>query len=119
MLLQIFPLIGGNPDNKVSLNFQNCLSTININDWITVALERVTRTPLPSANNAAHSGFETQRRRYQMSKTGVSVNTQKGLKPLIKIKNKRLGPEKYVSAELDLASQGYFDTTTLLFTYIP
>ena len=30
----------------------------------------ISRTPLPSANKAAHSGFETQRRRYQKSKTG-------------------------------------------------
>ena len=41
--------------------------------------ERVTRTPPPSSNKAAHSGFETQRRRYQKSKTGVSVAPQKGL----------------------------------------
>ena len=31
----------------------------------------VTCMPLPSANNPSHSGFETQRRRHQMSKTGV------------------------------------------------
>ena len=30
-------------------------------------------TPLPSVNKAAHSGIETQRRRHQKSKTGVSV----------------------------------------------
>ena len=35
--------------------------------------ERISCTPLPSANKAAHSGFETQRRRHQKSKTGVSV----------------------------------------------
>ena len=35
--------------------------------------------PPPSANQAAHSGFETQRRRHQKSKTGVSVAPQKGL----------------------------------------
>ena len=35
------------------------------------------RTPLPSSNNAAHSGFETQRRRHQKSKTGVSMAPQK------------------------------------------
>ena len=35
--------------------------------------EHVTRTPPPSANKAAHSGIETQRRRHQKSKTGVSV----------------------------------------------
>ena len=32
--------------------------------------EHVTCTPLPSANKAAYSGFETQRRRHQKSKTG-------------------------------------------------
>ena len=41
--------------------------------------ECVTYTPLPSMNKAAHSGFETQRRRNQKSKTGVSVAPQKGL----------------------------------------
>ena len=30
-------------------------------------------TPPPSANKAVHSGFETQRRLHQKSKTGVSV----------------------------------------------
>ena len=30
-------------------------------------------TPLPSANKAVHSGFETQRRHHQKSKTGVSL----------------------------------------------
>ena len=39
----------------------------------------VTRVPLPSVNKAAHSGFETQRRCHQKSKTGVSVAPQKGL----------------------------------------
>ena len=33
----------------------------------------VTHRPPPSVNKAAHSGFETQRRHYQKSKTGVSV----------------------------------------------
>ena len=33
----------------------------------------------PSMNKAAHSGFETQRRHHQKSKTGVSVAPQKGL----------------------------------------
>ena len=36
-------------------------------------------TPLPSANNADHSGFETLRKRHQKSKTGVSVAPEKGL----------------------------------------
>ena len=35
--------------------------------------ERISYTPLPSANKAAHSGFETQRRHHQKSKTEVSV----------------------------------------------
>ena len=38
-----------------------------------------THMPLPSVNKAAHTGFETQRRRHQKSKTGVSVSPQKGL----------------------------------------
>ena len=33
----------------------------------------------PSANKAAHSGFETQRRHHQKSKTEASVAPQKGL----------------------------------------
>ena len=41
--------------------------------------EHVTHAPPPSANNASHSGLETQRRRHQKSKTGVSVTPQKGL----------------------------------------
>ena len=41
--------------------------------------ECVAHTCLPSANKAAHSGFETQRRHHQKSKTGVSVAPQKGL----------------------------------------
>ena len=41
--------------------------------------ECVTCMPLPSANKAAHSIFETQRRHHQKSKTGVSVAPQKGL----------------------------------------
>ena len=39
----------------------------------------ISRTPPPSAYKAAYSGFETQRRRHQNSKTGVSVAPQKGL----------------------------------------
>ena len=41
--------------------------------------ELISHTPLSSTNKAAHSGLETQRRHHQKSKTGVSVNTQKGL----------------------------------------
>ena len=36
-------------------------------------------TSLSSVNKAAHSGFETQRRCQQKSKTGVSMAPQKGL----------------------------------------
>ena len=35
--------------------------------------EHISRTPLQSLNKAAHSGFETERRRHQKSETGVSV----------------------------------------------
>ena len=42
-------------------------------------LEHVTCSPPPSMNKAAHSGFETQRRHHQKSKTGVSVTSPKGL----------------------------------------
>ena len=37
------------------------------------------RTPLLSPNKTAHSGFETQRRRHQKSKTDVSVAPEKGI----------------------------------------
>ena len=33
-------------------------------------IEHVAHMPVPSANKAAHSGFETQRRHYQKSKRG-------------------------------------------------
>ena len=36
-----------------------------------------------SANKAAHSGFETERRPHQKSKTGVSVATQMDMCPTI------------------------------------
>ena len=35
--------------------------------------------PPPSTNKVAHSGFETQRRRHQKSKTRVSMAPEKGL----------------------------------------
>ena len=54
--------------------------------------ECVTCTPLPSANKAAHSGFEIQRRWYQKSETGVSVAPQKG----IMFSNKLLEKEKNI-----------------------
>ena len=41
--------------------------------------EHVTHMPQPSINNAAHSGFETQRRCHQKSKIGVLVAPQKEL----------------------------------------
>ena len=40
--------------------------------------EFVTHMHLPSTNKAADSGFETQRRHHQESKTGVSVAPQEG-----------------------------------------
>ena len=39
--------------------------------------ERVTHMPPPSVNKAVHSGFETQMRCHQKSKTGVSLAPQK------------------------------------------
>ena len=39
--------------------------------------EHVTQMPLSSVNKAAHSGFETQSRCHQKSKTGISVAPQK------------------------------------------
>ena len=41
--------------------------------------EHVTSTPPLSVNKVAHSRFETQRRRHEKSKTGVSVAPQKAL----------------------------------------
>ena len=43
--------------------------------------EHISCTPPPTTNKVLHSGFETQRRRHQKSKTGVSVAPQKGLVP--------------------------------------
>ena len=43
--------------------------------------EHTSHTPLPSVNKAALSGFETQRRRHQKSKTGVSVLPEKNMCP--------------------------------------
>ena len=48
--------------------------TPEVNLW-----EHATCVPLPSVNKAAHSGFETQRKHHQKSKTRVSVAQQKGL----------------------------------------
>ena len=41
-----------------------------------ISRECISHTPPPSANEAAHSGFETQRRCHQNSKTGVLVAPQ-------------------------------------------
>ena len=49
-----------------------------------------TYIPLPSVNNAAHPGFETQRRCHQKSQTGVSVALQKGLMSLVIYSQKRI-----------------------------
>ena len=38
--------------------------------------EHITQTPLASVKKAAHSGFETQRKHHQKSKTGASVTPQ-------------------------------------------
>ena len=43
----------------------------------------------PGANKAAHSGFETQRRRHQKSKTGASVAQQKDMCPPKILYNKK------------------------------
>ena len=44
--------------------------------------------PPTSMNKAAHSGFDTQRRHHQKSKTGVSVAPQKGLMSSKNLKQK-------------------------------
>ena len=41
--------------------------------------EHISHTPLPSVNKAVHSGFETQKKCHQKSKTGVSVAPQIGV----------------------------------------
>ena len=52
--------------------------------------EYILPVPLPNVNKAALSGFETQRRYHQKSKTGVSVTPQKGL-----ISSKKLYKKNY------------------------
>ena len=49
--------------------------------------ECVTCTPLPSANKAAHSNFETKRRHNQNSKTGGISGPTKDLCPPKTLKN--------------------------------
>ena len=58
--------------------------------------EHVTDTPLPRANKAAHSGFESQRRHYQKSKRGVTVAYKLDLCPS-KIKKKTFNRRLYDS----------------------
>ena len=43
--------------------------------------EQTSYMPSPSVNKGAQSGFATQRRYHQKSKTGVSVAPQKGICP--------------------------------------
>ena len=62
--------------------------TPEVNLW-----EHVTSTHLPSTNKAAHSGFETQRRRHQKSKTGVSHVLQKLFK---KRKKNKLSRQNWI-----------------------
>ena len=50
--------------------------------------EHVTCMALPSVNKATHSGFGTQRRFHQKSKTGVLVVPQKKTNILQNFKNK-------------------------------
>ena len=69
LMCKIFKRVksGGNPKLFIS----NKLCTSNG--------AKITRTPLLSANETAHSGFEAKRRRHQEYSTGVSVASQKGL----------------------------------------
>ena len=60
----------------------------------------VARMPLPSVNKAVHSGFETQMRRHQKSKTGESVAPQKGLMSFKKFLKKILTGEGGVIHEI-------------------
>ena len=46
--------------------------------------------PLLSANKTAHSGFETQRRRHQKSKAGVSVASKMDMCPPLILKKQTL-----------------------------
>ena len=50
----------------------------------------ISRTPPSSANKAAPSGFETQRRRHQKSKTGVSVTPQMDMCPTKNLETKKV-----------------------------
>ena len=50
--------------------------------------EHTLRLPPQKANKAAHSGFETQRRRHQKSKTGVPVAPKMDMCPPKTLKKK-------------------------------
>ena len=50
---------------------------------------------LPSVNNTAHSGFETERKHHQKSDTGASVAPQKGLMSYKNLK-KKISPDSWV-----------------------
>ena len=62
----------------------------------------VTCMPLPSANKAAHSGFETQSRCHHKSKIGISVAPQKGLMSSINFPKKILPEVGYKSGTVNL-----------------
>ena len=49
--------------------------------------ECISHMPLQSSNKASHSGFETQRRCHQKSKTGVSVAPKMDMCPTKILKN--------------------------------
>ena len=51
--------------------------------------ECISHMPPPNANKATHSGFETQRRCHQKSKTWVSVAPQKGLRSSKNFQNEK------------------------------
>ena len=83
--------------------------------------ECISRMPQLSANKVAHSGFETQRRCHQKSKTGVSVAHKKDLCPP-KIKNKNFPPTSLLSGnkEFHFKEGGWvFDNTTEPRKYVP
>ena len=65
--------------NKININLKKVGHwSVLISDRCYLKVKRK-RTPPPSTNKAAHSGFETHRSHHQKSKTGVSVAPQKGL----------------------------------------
>ena len=61
--------------------------------------ECISCMPLQSSNKAAHSGFETQRRHHQKSKTGVSVAPKMDMCPT-KIKQKKYSKSKYAKIKI-------------------